>query len=203
MAENYFGITTSYVTHGCHPAWPRGNASTRPLSIGTTKLTAEDTKVVIFNAMCRVDIAIWNGEGNADALLLVFQESVREKIDLLGCYEPAALESLAAELTNRGTIDPSSDEHCYSCMSHTPGPSADTPYWRKLAVLDATMRVCGRCIIMLKGDYLNCHDLACSGCARCFICLITADDSLCEICNKKFKNKAGLSSHMRHIHNKV
>jgi len=202
-AVNYFGITAHYVTHGCHPAWPRVNASTRKLSLGTTKLTAEDTRVVIFNAMYRVDIAISNGEVNAGALLLVFQESAREKIDLLGCYEPAALESLVAELGNKGTIDTSSKVHCYSCMSHTVGPNADTPYWRKLDLVDATMRVCWRCHMMLNGDYLNCLDLACSGCARCFICLITADDLLCKTCNKSFKNNAGLSSHMRQIHNKV
>ena len=192
---------------------------------GTTRLAADDKRVLVHQAMLLVDALAEGGETDLSKLRQAAKESVLAQSEASD-YPDTVFIALADEIGGGGMalVDLLSKSHCYLCLSHVPtNPQTHVPTnpqtesrkrsrtdstqksWRRLkVVMDdgvmVTKRVCGRCIQNTKQSVLVelFGGMTCHvvDCVRC-----TYTETLrCTFkgCNKVCKSSTGLVKHMRH-----
>ena len=216
IAPRYFGISDYYRRTGTHPDWPSGYFHTvhQYGGFGTTRLSADDKRVLVHQGMLLVDALAEGGETDLSKLRQAAKESVLAQSEVSD-YPDTVFNALADKIGGGGMalVDLSSESHCYLCLSHVPAnPQTDArkrsrkqKSWHRLQVIMdgvmVTKKVCDRCRNNIKQ---SCVDVSMFGSMTCHVvdcvrCIFT-ETLICTFkgCNKVCKSSTALLSHMRH-----
>ena len=167
---------------------------------GTTRLAADDKRVLVHQAMLLVDALAECGETDLSKLRQAAKESVLAQSEVSD-YPDTVFNALADKIGGGGMalVDLSSESHCYLCLSHVPAnPQTDArkrsrkqKSWHRLQVIMdgvmVTKKVCDRCRNNIKQ---SCVDVSMFGSMTCHVvdcvrCIFT-ETLICTFkgCNK-------------------